>query len=442
MLAPSDGVVRPNILYVVHRVPYPPDKGDRIRAFHLLRFLAKHASVHLACLADEPIDGSVQKALERYAARVAVFPVGGWSRACHILRSLLLGRTASEGAFYSSALRTALRAWCADTSFQATLSSSSAMVSYQRLPELRDVPAVVDLVDVDSQKWFDYAQASRGPRSWLYGLEGRRLRRLEQSLPAWAQAITVVTKAEADLYRRFAPEAPIHAVGNGVDLDYFQPATTSEEPACVFVGALDYRPNVDAACWFSREVWPAIRRDRPEARFYLVGRRPAPAVQALATIPGVEVVGQVPDVRPYLERCAVAVVPLHIARGVQNKVLEALAMGKATIASPMTLAGLQGEATPGVLMASTAEEWTKAVLQLLGDAPLRRRLGEAGRRYVADHHCWDRCLEPFLDLLRLREHRNPDAANSRSAECRRDAYTTGSEASSSLRIAGTDFPLR
>jgi glycosyltransferase involved in cell wall biosynthesis len=166
---------------------------------------------------------------------------------------------------------------------------------------------------------------------------------------------------------------------------------------------------VDAACWFAHEAWPAIRQARPEARLRLVGRRPAPAVQALATIPGVEVVGQVPDVRPYLERSAVAVVPLHIARGVQNKVLEALAMGKATVATPMTLAGLRGAATPGVMTASTAAEWTEVVLHLLDDASLRRRLGEAGRRYVAEHHCWDRCLEPFLDLLQLRgEYREAD----------------------------------
>jgi glycosyltransferase involved in cell wall biosynthesis len=135
---------------------------------------------------------------------------------------------------------------------------------------------------------------------------------------------------------------------------------------------------------------------------YLVGRRPAPAVQALAAIPGVELVGQVPDVRPYVAKSAVAVVPLRIARGVQNKVLEALAMGKATVATPMTLAGLRGEATPGVVMASTAQEWATAVVRLLDDAPERGRLGEEGRRYVAAHHCWDRCLEPFLDLLRLR----------------------------------------
>jgi sugar transferase (PEP-CTERM/EpsH1 system associated) len=211
----------------------------------------------------------------------------------------------------------------------------------------------------------------------------------------------VVTEAEADLLRQFAPGAPVFAVGNGVDLDYFRPAAGPEEPACVFVGALDYRPNVDAACWFCREVWPHVRRARPEATLRLVGRRPVPAVQALAAVAGVEVVGQVPDVRPYLRRSAVSVAPLRIARGVQNKVLEALAMARPVVASPTTLAGLRGPATPGVLMASSPEEWAAAVIRLLDDEPLRRRLGADGRSYVAEGHCWDRCLEPFLDLLDL-----------------------------------------
>jgi sugar transferase (PEP-CTERM/EpsH1 system associated) len=392
---------RPAVLYLVHRVAYPPDKGERIRAFHLLRFLSRYASVHLACLADEPVGDGVLEALGKYAARVAVFPIGGWSRWGRALGSLAAGRTASEGAFHSGALRETLSAWCADTAFHASLSSSSVMATYQRLPGLRDVPAVVDLIDVDSQKWFDYARASRWPRTWLYRLEGRRLRRLERGVSYWARAATVVTEAEASLLREFAPEAPVHAVGNGVDLDYFRPEPGPEEQACVFVGAMDYRPNVDAACWFCREVWPAVRRARPEARVYLVGRRPAPAVTALAAVPGVEVVGQVPDVRPYLWRSAVAVAPLRIARGVQNKVLEAQAAGKAVVASPTTLAGLRGASTPGVCTASSAEEWSDAILRLLADAGWRRRLGEAGRGYVAEHHCWDRCLEPFLDLLVL-----------------------------------------
>jgi polysaccharide biosynthesis protein PslH len=389
---------RPNILYLVHRVPYPPDKGDRIRAFHLLRFLARHSSLHLACLADEPVDDNVVAALEHYCQRVAIVALGRerWFRG---LSSLIRGRTITEGAFHSPSLAATVRQWARETDFQVCLASASSMVPYLKMRELETVPAVVDLVDVDSQKWLDYAAASRGPRRWLYRLEGRRLRRLESALPAWALAVTLIGRAEADLYRRFCAKGPVHVVTNGVDLDYFRPCPDSSPGICTFVGALDYRPNVDGAKWFCREVWPQIIQSRPDARLRLVGRRPTRAVRRLAQLPGVEVIGQVPDVRPQLAAAAVVVVPLQIARGVQNKVLEALAMGKATVGSPQALAGLTAKPGVHLLAAASREQWVESILRLLGDEELRRRVGAAGRRHVEEHHRWSRCLEPLGRLL-------------------------------------------
>jgi sugar transferase (PEP-CTERM/EpsH1 system associated) len=282
-----------------------------------------------------------------------------------------------------------------------SLASASSLAPYLRLPALRGVPAVIDLVDVDSQKWFDYAAVSRGPAAWLYRHEGHGLRAVERALAGWANAVTVVSAAEATLYQQFCPGFPAHVATNGVDLDYFRPDPGPEEPACVFVGALDYRPNVEGIGWFCREVWPALRRARPKITLYVVGRRPAPAVRRLATLPGVELVGPVPDVRRYVARAAVVVVPLHLARGVQNKVLEALAMGKATLASPPSLAGLAVRPGTHVLAAATPQEWVESAVRLLDDPALRQRLGTEGRRYVEEKACWDRCLQPFETLLGL-----------------------------------------
>jgi sugar transferase (PEP-CTERM/EpsH1 system associated) len=389
-----------NILYLVHRVPYPPDKGDRIRAFHLLRFLARRATVHLACLSDEPVGADVVATLRRYCGRVAVIPVGRW-RWVRALSSVVRGGTVTEGAFHSPRLRATLRQWVRETHFHASLASASSMAPYLRAEELRAVPTVVDLTDVDSQKWLDYAADSRGFWAWLYRLEGRRLRRLEQALSSWACAVTLVSEAEADLFCRLCAPGPVHAIPNGVDLDHFQPRSQATEANCVFVGALDYRPNVEGVTWFCREVWPEILRRRPMVKLHLVGRRPTPAVRRLASLSGIELVGQVPDVVPHVERAAVVVVPLRIARGIQNKVLEGLAMGKAVVASPQTLVGLGVEPGTHLLAASTSGEWVNAVTRLLGDADLRRRLGAAGRRYVEEHHRWERCLEPFEPLLGL-----------------------------------------
>jgi sugar transferase (PEP-CTERM/EpsH1 system associated) len=392
---------RPDVLYLAHRFPFPPDKGDRIRTFHVLRSLAKRATVHLACLADEPPADEAIAALRAYCGRVAVVRLDPWSRWIRTVASLALGRTATEGAFQSPALGATVRRWARQTPFRAALASASSMVPYLRLAELRDLPAVIDLVDVDSQKWLDYARVDRGPKAWLYRTEGRRLRRLERGLPDWARAVTVVSEAEAALYRAFGPSDRVHAITNGVDLEAFRPVPGTAEGGVVFVGALDYRPNVDGACWFCQEVWPEIRRRHPQATISLVGRRPSPEVRRLGREPGVEVVGQVPDVRPYLAGAAVAVVPLRIARGVQNKVLEALAMGKAVVASPPALEGLPAEPGVHALMASTPAEWADQVSRLLDDECLRRQFGSAGRRYVEEHHRWETCLEPFGNLLGL-----------------------------------------
>lgn len=397
---------RSRVLYLTHRVPYPPDKGDRIRNFHLLKHLARKSDVYLACLADEPPSSEALRGLRPYCARLGVVPLGRAMRWLRTVASLSQGRTASEGAFGSPKMAALLRQWTNEVRFDAAFASASSLAGYLRQPELRNVPAVIDLMDVDSQKWLDYAAASFGPRSWLYRLEGRRLRELERTLPSWALAVTLVSEAERTIYRQFAVPGLVQAIPNGVDLEYFQPTSRNregaEEPACAFVGALDYRPNIDAACWFAGEVWQQIRRQRPEAKLWLIGRQPTTAVRRLAELPGIVVVGQVPDVRPYLARAAVAVVPLRLARGIQNKVLEALAMGKATVASPAALAGLR-QIQPGthLLSASAPMDWVQAVTSLLDNAERRMALGTAGRDYVETNHDWNRCLAPFDELTAL-----------------------------------------
>ena len=410
---------RPKILYITHRVPYPPDKGDRIRNYHILTWLARRASVHLACLADESVDDGKLKTLESLVDRVGVIPHRSWLRWARAVRSLAAGRTVTEGVFSSPALRDLLRAWARETRYDATLASASGVAPYLRLKELEGVPAVVDFVDVDSQKWFDYAQSCRGPRAWLYRLEGQRLRRLEQQATTWARGTVLVSEAETNLFRQTCNAPNVYTVTNGVDLQKFAPgAESAESPetsqTCVFVGALDYRPNIDGVCWFCREVWPEIYRRRPGARLLLVGRQPVPAVRRLTAIAGVEVVGQVPDVRPYISGAGLILVPLRLARGVQNKVLEALAMGKATVASPQSLVGLQARGTVPVLTASTSTEWVESVLRLMDDPALRRRLGSDGRRYVEASHCWDRSLEPLGPILGLPTR--PDVAAAASPE--------------------------
>ena len=390
---------RPRILYVTHRVPYPPDKGDRIRNFHVLKQLVQAGDVSLACLADEPVGDEGRQVLNRLCRDVAIIPSTGFGRWIRAGMSILAGRSLSEGAFYVPALAEVLADWQRATPFDAAVCSASSLAPYFRWNGLERVPGFIDIVDCDGQKWIDFANSASGPKRWLYRLEGRRVQRLEREIAKWAAACTLVSQAETELFDRTCGEGSATVATNGVDLDYFQPTTVKEERACAFVGALDYLPNVDAAVWFAESVWPRIHRRFPDAEFRLIGRKPTPTVTKLASIPGVKVVGQVPDIRLHVANAAVCVVPMRLSRGLQNKVLESLAMGKATIASPPALAAIHARPGRDLLRAETPDEWVTSVCQLFENPGQRRELGKAGRHYVETNHDWETCLRPMTELI-------------------------------------------
>jgi len=396
---------RPRILFLAHRVPYPPNRGERIRTFHILGFLAQRADVSLAFLGEEQSPPETQQALERLCRDVAGLRLGRYRRWINAACSLGFGRTATEGLFRCNRLRRLLARWSKTTRFDAVVVFCSSMVQYLDVPGLAGVPVLLDLIDVDSQKWLDYAKEASGVQRWLFQIEGKRLRRLEQSLPSKVKAIALVSRCEVELYRSFCPTDSVHAISNGVDLDYFRPrenVNSASSKDCVFVGALDYRANVDGIHWFCDEIWPEVRRRQPKATFTVVGSRPSLLVLRLAERPGVRVVSDVPDVRPYLAEAAMVVVPLRIARGIQNKVLEALAMAKGVVATPEALEGIAVDPGVHACRALAPAEWIESIVRLLGDAPARDRLGRAGRTFVETHHCWDRQLRPLATLLGLR----------------------------------------
>jgi polysaccharide biosynthesis protein PslH len=393
---------RPTVLYLTHRVPYPPNRGDRIRSYHTLQFLSQYANVFLACLSDEAVETGTVERLQELASRVAIVPLSQQTRWFRGAISLLRGRTITEGMFASSRLKRIVAGWNAENRFDAALVLCSSMMQFVDQPDFEKVPIVVDLIDVDSQKWFDYAAISRGWRRWVFQREGSRLRKLEASLPSRVRAITLVSQDEVNVFQAFAPSTLVYTVPNGVNMDYFQPQTngnSSKSAHCVFVGVLDYRPNAEGLSWFCHHVWPEVHRRLPTASFAIVGRRPTPAIERLGRIPGVKLIGEVPDIRPYLAQAAVAIAPLQVARGVQNKVLEALAMGKAVVASPQAIEGLNLQDSFHIVSASTAEEWIGKLVQLLQDDARRDRLGIAARAHLEQHYRWNRALHPFLSLL-------------------------------------------
>jgi sugar transferase (PEP-CTERM/EpsH1 system associated) len=390
---------RPNILYLVHRVPYPPNRGDRIRSFHILKLLAKRADVHLATLADEPLSSETMHALRMRCRQVAIENLGKtrWLRGAV---SLARGRSATEGLFRSRRLYHTVRNWANQTKFDAVVLYCSSMLQYLGIPALRAVPSIIDFVDVDSQKWFDYAARARGLKRPLFRLEGVRTRQLEAAACRRASFVALTSDAEAALFRRVCPNDHTYGIVNGVDLEYFRfRECEGRRGRCIFVGALDYWPNVDGLHWFCREIWPHVRSKHPGATFAIVGRNPCAQINRLKSADGVEVFPSVADVRPYLAEASIAVAPLRVARGIQNKVLEAMASGRAMIASREALEGLSVVAGEHVIEANSPQQWTAEILRLFDEDHERARLARAGRAFTVEHHNWENCLEPFDRLL-------------------------------------------
>ena len=381
------------LLYLVHRLPYPPNKGDKLRSYHLLKHLAARHSVYLGTFVDDPDDAQHVPLVRGLCAGLCAVPLVPRVAKLRSLAGLLRGEPLTLGYYHSSRLQQWVAQVVAEHAIDAVLVFSSSMAPYALAHP--GLPMLADLVDVDSAKWAEYAVRHRWPLSWLYRREGERLLAYERTVVARARRAFLVTDKEVALFTQLAPDSQgqVLALGNGVDAEFFQPAAGRASPfaageqALVFTGAMDYWPNVDAVCWFVAQVLPSLRQRWPGLRLHIVGRCPTPAVLALAG-EAVQVSGTVPDVRPWLQHAAVVVAPLRLARGVQNKVLEAMAMGRPVVAAAHCVEAIA--ATPGtdILAAHDAQSYVEHISALLADRARAGAIGQAGRASVLAHFSW------------------------------------------------------
>lgn len=379
------------ILFLSHRVPYPPDKGEKIRALHLLEHLAARHDVFLGALADEPVPEESAAWLKARCREVFLPRRRAFFAPPRLAGAVLTGRPLSVALSASGALAR----WCARLHETArpdlVFAFSSAMAQYA--VGRTKAPLIVDFVDADSEKFRDYAKTRKGPMRLVYSREADALLAFDRAAARAARASLFVSQTELGVFaaRREEGARGLHVVGNGVDTERFDPAAfaaTPVEPGLVaFTGRMDYHPNVDAVVWFSREIFPLVRRAVPDARFRIVGAAPAPAVKALAACAGIEVTGAVADVRPHYAAAEVSVAPLRIARGVQNKVLEAMAMARPAVVTPAALDGI--DAVPGehLLAAETPAAFADAVVSVIAGAAAPD-LGAKARARVLSHHAW------------------------------------------------------
>ncbi len=401
-------VPQPEILFLVHRAPWPPDRGDRIRSWHLFQALCKLGPVHVAALADSHADVATARAkLQPLAASVFVVRRTA-NRASAMLNALVRNQPASVRLFHSAALAHHVGGLIRHGNIGAIVAFSSQMAQY--IPPHRQFggPVVMDFVDVDSAKFSAYAAADRfGTMRWVNAREGRLLAKWESEVAQRARTSLFVSEAEAALFRSRTgfDAARVRVLENGIDLDRFDPATSfaavadSSGPLVVFTGQMDYRPNVEAVTDFARNIMPLLQARHPAASFAIVGRAPTAEIRKLAGLRGVIVTGEVPDTRPWLAAATVVVAPLTVARGVQNKLLEAMAMARPVVTSPSAAQGV--DATPGthLLVANGAAATADAIAGLIADPARAAAMGRAARLRMRQRYGWGATLAPLAAIL-------------------------------------------
>jgi len=394
------------LLFLAHRIPYPPDKGDKIRSFHLLQHLARRYRVHVGAFIDDARDWRHVEHVKKMCGETCFVALHATRAKLRSLAALATGEPLTLRYYRDARLAHWVDDLLGSSRIERALVFSSAMAQYVERVPAGGIRRVLDFVDLDSDKWRQYSKRTRGPLRWLYRREAETLFQFERRYAAGFDASFFVSEAESRLFTTQAPEtaARVSVVENGVDTEYYSPQRAYPNPyavdeaVLVFTGAMDYWANVDAVVWFAREVFPRVRSNCPQACFYVVGARPAREVRDLARLPGVRVTGAVPDVRPYLAHARTAVAPLRIARGVQNKVLEAMAMARPVVASPQAVDGIRPCSELLEWTADAPEASTRLLLKLLRE-PIPAALGEALRAHVSRHYSWHENLSRVEAIL-------------------------------------------
>ncbi len=398
-------MAKSKILYLCHRIPYPPNKGDKIRSFNLLKALSEQYEVHLGCFIDDDFDYQYVDKLAQWCVEYKCRPQKKWRAKLKGLTAFLTGQPITVP-YYSDVQ---LQRWVDYTletyQIDTVMVFSSSMAQFVDKPQYKNLNRVIDFVDVDSDKWRQYAENHGGLMRWIYQREHQLLQKFEQQYCERFDHSLFVSPDEAALFRTLMPEAlsaKIQPLLNGVDVQFFDPKLPVvaaefelDKPYIVFTGAMDYWANVDAVRWFAEQVWPDILRLHPLLHFMIVGGNPTSEVKELAKQPGIVVTGRVEDVRPYIKNSLLVVAPLRIARGIQNKVLEAMSMNKVVVATAMAMEGINAPASAWLRPTDSATDFTQFCLEVLAEPVM----DVGARQWIIDNFTWSATLEPLKQWM-------------------------------------------
>jgi len=403
------------LLYLVHRIPYPPNKGDKIRSYHLLKHLSQNHHIHLGTFIDDEKDWEYVEKVKEFCIETCFVKLHPLVARMRSLSSMFTNHPLTLPYYRDTDLQVWVNNLLERRPIKNILVFSSAMAQY--VDESCSTHRVIDFVDVDSDKWRQYSKTRPWPLNWLYQRESKLLLDYERKIAKDFDIATFVSETEANFFKQLAPEtaASITYFNNGVDADYFSPRNVYSNPylsninTLVFTGAMDYWANVDSVEWFARNVFPSIRAQLPSVEFYIVGSHPTARVMALAASPGITVTGSVKDIRPYIAHASLVVAPLRIARGIQNKVLEAMAMEKTVIVSPQAAEGICALHSQELFVENDERGFADRVIAQIKDGP-NVTMGHAARTRVLKDYNWEKILDR-VDALLFQEQTNDTDKN-------------------------------
>ncbi len=392
-----------DLLYLAHRIPYPPNKGDKIRSYHLLKYLSQHYRVHLGTFVDTEDDWQYANNIRAWCDEVCLIKLDPKIARLRCFSGFMTGNALTLPFYWDRQLKQWVDDLFTTKSITKIVVFSAAMTQYVR--HIHSARRVIDFVDIDSDKWKQYAQTKSWPLSWIYKREAELLLNYEKAIAQEFDKSTFVSIKEATFFKMLTPETAdkVDYFNNGVDVDYFSPIHQLSNPYAVndrilvFTGAMDYWANIDAVEWFAQKIFPAVRSQIADTQFYIVGSNPTTRVKALTKIPGVTVTGRVEDVRPYLKYASMAVAPLRIARGIQNKVLEAMAMGKTVVLSPQAMEGIQAIDGEELYVAADEKAFAGTIINLFAKA--HHANADAARARILSDYTWPASLARFDQLL-------------------------------------------
>ncbi len=380
------------VLFLSQRIPYPPNRGDKITTWRLIDRMRKTHEVTIVAFSHGEVDERATAELRDMGLSVHGVPYVERAAKIRSLPLLLTRRALTLGVYGSRELQGIVDRLAPEMDVGYAYSSSMGAFLLPH-PKLR---RVMHFAELDSDKWRQYAERTGPPMSWIYRREWKTLRSFETELAHSFDQNIFCTPLEEDIFQTEIPGAASMVLRNGVDLDFFRPAPELTQPnEIVFTGVMDYYPNVDGCVFFADKIFPQVRAAIPDAQFTIVGSNPTPEIQRLGERPGIAVTGFVDDVRDYLRRASLAVAPLRIARGIQNKVLEALAMGLPVVGTTSATQGIEGQPGRDFLLADDPNAFAEDCIRLLQDATAAREQGERGRRFVEDNYDWNVVLEPL-----------------------------------------------